>query len=124
MFRVTRRRWPGISPPFWQPDTTSRKHTYSISSLRRFTSNRCCCWRGDCFHVAQLLLEDGSIVDGPGKQWTHTRARSSSHLSPSFLHRRSKLMTHDRKPPRQPLFWAALAFSLGLWMGVRAWRPP
>ncbi len=33
-------------------------------------------------------------------------------------------MTHDRKPPRQPLFWAALAFSLGLWMGVGAWRPP
>src|SRR5260370_4980028 len=33
-------------------------------------------------------------------------------------------MTHARKPPRQPLFWAALAFSLGLWMGVRAWRPP
>jgi competence protein ComEC len=26
--------------------------------------------------------------------------------------------------PRQPLFWAAMAFSLGLWMGVRAWRPP
>ena len=33
-------------------------------------------------------------------------------------------MTHDHKPPRQPLFWAALAFSLGLWTGVRAWRPP
>ncbi len=33
-------------------------------------------------------------------------------------------MTHDRKPPRQPLFWASLAFSLGLWIGVRAWRPP
>jgi competence protein ComEC len=33
-------------------------------------------------------------------------------------------MTHDGKPPRQPLFWAALAFSLGLWTGVRAWRPP
>ena len=33
-------------------------------------------------------------------------------------------MTHDREPPRQPLFWAALAFSLGLWTGVRAWRPP
>src|ERR1039457_5758986 len=33
-------------------------------------------------------------------------------------------MTHKRKPPRQPLFWAALAFSLGLWTGVRAWRPP
>ncbi len=32
-------------------------------------------------------------------------------------------MTHDRKPPRQPLFWTALAFSLGLWTGVRAWRP-
>lgn len=29
----------------------------------------------------------------------------------------------DRKP-RHPLFWAASAFSLGLWMGVRAWRPP
>jgi competence protein ComEC len=33
-------------------------------------------------------------------------------------------MTHDRKAPRQPLFWAAVAFSLGLWTGVRAWRPP
>ena len=34
-------------------------------------------------------------------------------------------MKHDdQKPPRQPLFWAALAFSLGLWTGVRAWRPP
>ena len=33
-------------------------------------------------------------------------------------------MMHDGKPPRQPLFWAAVAFSLGLWTGVRAWRPP
>ncbi len=33
-------------------------------------------------------------------------------------------MRHDRKPPRQPLFWAALAFSAGLWTGLRAWRPP
>jgi competence protein ComEC len=33
-------------------------------------------------------------------------------------------MTRDRKPPRQPLFWAAVTFSLGLWTGVRAWRPP
>ncbi len=33
-------------------------------------------------------------------------------------------MTHDQKPPRQPLFWVALVFSLGLWTGVRAWRPP
>jgi competence protein ComEC len=33
-------------------------------------------------------------------------------------------MTHAHKPPRQPLFWTALAFSLGLWTGVRAWRPP
>jgi competence protein ComEC len=33
-------------------------------------------------------------------------------------------MTRDRKPPRQPLFWAAVAFSLGLWTGGRAWRPP
>ena len=30
----------------------------------------------------------------------------------------------ERKPTRHPLFWAALAFSLGLWTGVRAWRPP
>jgi hypothetical protein len=33
-------------------------------------------------------------------------------------------MTNNQNPPRQPLFWAALAFSLGLWTGVRAWRPP
>jgi competence protein ComEC len=33
-------------------------------------------------------------------------------------------MTHDQNQPRQPLFWAAIAFSLGLWTGVRAWRPP
>jgi len=30
----------------------------------------------------------------------------------------------DGKPPRQPLFWAAITFSLGIWWGVRAWRPP
>ena len=29
-----------------------------------------------------------------------------------------------RRPTRQPLFWAALAFSPGLWVGARAWRPP
>ena len=33
-------------------------------------------------------------------------------------------MMHDHNPPPQPLFWAALAFSLGLWTGLRAWRPP
>ncbi len=33
-------------------------------------------------------------------------------------------MTHERNALRQPLFWAALAFSLGIWAGVRAWRPP
>jgi competence protein ComEC len=33
-------------------------------------------------------------------------------------------MMHDHNPPRQPLFWAALVFSLGLWTGLRAWRPP
>ena len=33
-------------------------------------------------------------------------------------------MTHDHKPPRQPLLWGAWAFSFGLWMGARAWRPP
>jgi competence protein ComEC len=31
------------------------------------------------------------------------------------------MLTH--KPPRQPLFWAAVVFSLGLWTGMRAWRP-
>ena len=35
-----------------------------------------------------------------------------------------EIMIHNRQPPRQPMFWAAVAFSLGLWMGVRAWRPP
>jgi competence protein ComEC len=33
-------------------------------------------------------------------------------------------MIHDRNPLPQPLFWAAVAFSVGLWTGVRAWRPP
>jgi hypothetical protein len=33
-------------------------------------------------------------------------------------------MMRNHNPPRQPLFWAALAFSLGLWTGLRAWRPP
>ena len=33
-------------------------------------------------------------------------------------------MTPNRNSPRQPLFWAAVVFSLGLWTGVRAWRPP
>jgi hypothetical protein len=32
-------------------------------------------------------------------------------------------MTRERKPGRQPLMWAALLFSAGLWVGVRAWRP-
>ncbi len=40
MFRVIPRRWPGTSPPCWPSAITSKKHTYSISSLRRFTSNR------------------------------------------------------------------------------------
>jgi competence protein ComEC len=33
-------------------------------------------------------------------------------------------MMRNLKPPQQPLFWAAVVFSLGLWTGVRAWRPP
>src|SRR5882762_8885281 len=32
-------------------------------------------------------------------------------------------MTRERKPGRQPLLWAALVFSAGLWVGARAWRP-
>src|ERR1700722_10888632 len=34
------------------------------------------------------------------------------------------MMTRDRNPPRQPLLWAAVAFSIGLWIGKQAWRPP
>jgi len=33
-------------------------------------------------------------------------------------------MTLNHRPLPQPLFWAAVAFSLGLWIGVRTWRPP
>ncbi len=33
-------------------------------------------------------------------------------------------VTRHTTRPRQPLFLAALIFSLGLWAGVRAWRPP
>ncbi len=32
-------------------------------------------------------------------------------------------MTRERKPGRQPLLWAAMVFSTGLWVGARAWRP-
>ena len=28
------------------------------------------------------------------------------------------------RAPRQPLFWAAVVFALGLWTGARGWRPP
>ncbi len=33
-------------------------------------------------------------------------------------------MTRDQELPRQPLFWAALALSVGIWVGAREWRPP
>jgi hypothetical protein len=33
-------------------------------------------------------------------------------------------MTRDEKPPRQPLFWAALALSVGIWVGARELWPP
>jgi len=29
-----------------------------------------------------------------------------------------------RKPPRQPMLWAALAYGAGIVCGVCAWRPP
>ncbi len=32
-------------------------------------------------------------------------------------------MVREPTSPRQPLLWAAIVFSLGLWIGVRAWRP-
>jgi len=31
--------------------------------------------------------------------------------------------TRDREPAGQPLLWAALVFSAGLWVGAREWRP-
>src|SRR3984957_17529148 len=94
MYRAIRLRWRGTLRPWSQPATTWSRLTYSISFPRRFTSNRSCCWRADRFHVAWLLIEGGIE------------------------------MTRDRNPPRQPLFWAALVFSAGLWTGLRAWRPP
>jgi len=33
-------------------------------------------------------------------------------------------MLRSAIPTSQPLLWAALAFSAGLWTGARAWRPP
>src|SRR5258708_8307213 len=33
-------------------------------------------------------------------------------------------MTHERTTPLQALLWAVMAFSLGLWAGVRAGGPP
>lgn len=32
--------------------------------------------------------------------------------------------TSVRKPPRQPLLWAALAYGAGITVGAYAWRPP
>ena len=32
-------------------------------------------------------------------------------------------MTRNPNPGRQPLLWAALMFSAGVWVGARAWRP-
>ena len=32
-------------------------------------------------------------------------------------------MTRELQPGRQPLLWAALFFSSGIWIGLRAWRP-
>src|SRR5271166_1141054 len=53
MSRVIRRRWLGTSHPCWRLAITSRKHTYSICSRRRFISKRWCCWHVDRFHVVQ-----------------------------------------------------------------------
>lgn len=33
------------------------------------------------------------------------------------------MIARDSETARHPLFWAALAFSGGIWTGVRAWRP-
>jgi competence protein ComEC len=53
-----------------------------------------------------------------------TQLGTSPFSPPEIKTLGEQAMTRDRKPPRQPLFWAALAFSLGLWTGSRAWRPP
>ena len=33
-------------------------------------------------------------------------------------------MNRSSRPPRQPLFLAAVIFSAGIWIGFHAWRPP
>ena len=73
----------------------------------------------------------GSAHGGPTEQTAGAKAhahfqRFTARLKscPSQDPRESDSSRDLRKPPRQPLFWGALAFALGLWIGVRAWRPP
>ena len=35
----------------------------------------------------------------------------------------SPALDSQRKPPRQPMLWAALSYSSGIIAGVHAWRP-
>ena len=56
-------------------------------------------------------------VEGP------YNADSSDAIARRSLDAVSKYMTHDPNPGRQPLLWAGLVFSAGLWVGARAWRP-
>ena len=58
----------------------------------------------------------GLVARFPFLKGTHDLQRRTSCIEAPMM--------HDQKPPRQPLFWATTVFSLGLWMGERAWRPP
>ncbi len=42
----------------------------------------------------------------------------------SFTKQIPQLITPAKKPPRQPLLWAALAYGAGIAVGTYAWRPP
>ena len=55
------------------------------------------------------------------------RERWGSVLLPIFVKTHGLVvsrMFYEPKPARQPMFWVAVVFSLGLWIGTRAWRPP
>jgi hypothetical protein len=41
-----------------------------------------------------------------------------------FFAKAISFFANIRKPPRQPMLWAALVYGAGIVCGVYAWRPP